>query len=182
MTRLALLSLVALSIACTPKPHWSLPLSSLDRAALSVYQASDQETWVVGGALGSGGGALALEYDGGAWNRIDVGTDATLWWVAQAGLLHRYAVGERGTVVELLPHTTVPTPTTSTLYGVWGSEQGTLWVVGGEPDLSGVILVGSGDGVWTDLTPPGSTAAFFKVWGSSDSDVWICGQAGALLH
>jgi len=182
MIRLAPASLLALLVGCTPTPHWSLPLSSLDRAALSVYQASANETWVVGGALGSGGGALALEYDGDAWNRFDVGTDATLWWVTQAGLLHRYAVGERGTVIELLSRATVPTPTTSTLYGVWGSEQGTLWVVGGEPDLSGVILVGNGDGSWTDMTPPGATGAFFKVWGSSDSDVWICGQAGALLH
>ena len=26
-------------------------------------------------------------------------------------------------------------PTTATLYGVWQSEAGTVWIVGGEPDL-----------------------------------------------
>lgn len=181
MTRaLALCALVA--AGCTPTPHWSLPLGALDRVALSVAETPAGETWVVGGALGSGGGALALRYDGKKWNRYDVGTDATLWWVAQVGPLHTWAVGERGTVLQLPSPTPVPTPTTSTLYGVWGTQSGALWVVGGEPDLSGVILRGSGDGQWSDLTPAGTTGAFFKVWGSSDDDVWVCGQAGALLH
>jgi photosystem II stability/assembly factor-like uncharacterized protein len=183
MIRLRWACLLALVAAgCTPPPHWSLPLASLDRVALSVYQTTAGETWVVGGALGSGGGALAMRYDGKRWNRYDVGTDATLWWVTEVGPSRTFAVGERGTVLALPSPTPVPTPTTATLYGVWGSEQGNVWIVGGEPDLSGVILRGSGDGTWSDLTPAGSSGAFFKVWGSSDSDVWICGQGGALLH
>lgn len=174
---------VALVVGCTTEPHWSLPLPALDRAALSVYESAEppRHAWVVGGALGSGGGALALGYDGARWTRYDVATDATLWWVTEvAG--QAFAVGERGTMLQLPSGAPVQTPTTSTLYGVWGSDGGTVWVVGGEADLSGVILARRGDGSWIDRTPAGASGAFFKVWGSSDSDVWICGQAGALLH
>lgn len=165
---------------CPSSPHWSLPLPALDRVALSVVDKSAKDVWVVGGALGSGGNALALHYDGSAWQRSDPGTDATLWWTAAVGA-QTWAVGERGTAI-ILPSTPVPTTTTATLYGVWASSEGTVWIVGGEPDLSGVILRGSGDGTWTDVTPAGTTGAFFKVWGASDDDVWICGQAGALVH
>jgi hypothetical protein len=165
---------------CGGSPHWSLPLPALDRVALSVVDKSAKDVWVVGGALGSGGNALVLHYDGSAWQRSDPGTDATLWWVAPVGA-QTWAVGERGTAL-VLPATPVATGTTATLYGVWASDAGTVWIVGGEPDLSGVILRGSGDGTWTDVTPAGTGGAFFKVWGASDDDVWICGQAGALVH
>jgi hypothetical protein len=167
---------------CTPTPQWSLPLPALDRVALSVYQASAKQTWVVGGALGSGGGALVLGYDGKQWNRYDAGTDATLWWVAQRTAATVWAVGERGTILTGPPFAPVATPTVATLYGVWQSRAGNVWIVGGAPDLSGVVLRGSGDGVWTDMTPAGVNGALFKVWGAADDDVWICGQQGLMLH
>lgn len=176
------LASAAVGGGCSSPPHWSLPLPSLDRVALSVYEAGPTHTWVVGGALGSGGGALVVDYDGKAWTRHDVGTDATLWWVAPRSATAVWAVGERGTALSGPPFAPVATPTTATLYGVWQSPAGTVWLVGGEPDLSGVILRGSGDGSWTDLTPAGGSDAFFKVWGAADDDVWICGQNGALRH
>ncbi|MGZ3425353.1 MAG: hypothetical protein ACXVCV_01835 [Polyangia bacterium] len=176
------LALVALLVAvgCDTPAHWSLPLSALDRVPLSVAQPRARDVWIVGGALGSGGDALILHGDGSSWQRIDPGTDATLWWV-DALADHQWAVGERGTVLAGPAFTVEPVPTTATLYGVWESPSGTVWAVGGEPDLSGVILRKSG-GAWSDVTPAGSSAAFFKVWGASDDDVWICGQQGALVH
>jgi photosystem II stability/assembly factor-like uncharacterized protein len=167
---------------CTSPAHWSLPLAALDRVPLSVYQAAPNDTWIVGGALGSGGDALVLQYDGKAWTRFDAATDATLWWVAPRSATSVWTVGERGTVLTGPPLAAVATPTTATLYGVWQSPAGNVWVVGGDPDISGVVLRGSGDGTWTDLTPAGTSNALFKVWGAADDDVWICGQAGALLH
>lgn len=181
MIRGALAVLFALAIGCTPKPHWSLPLPALDRVALSVLHASSRDTWVVGGALGSSGGALVLDYDGSAWSRYEIGTDATLWWAAEVHPYEWLAVGERGTIVRLPLGEAVASPTTTTLYGIWGNDDDGVWIVGGEPDLSGVIYVLRG-GAWVDMTPAGATGAFFKVWGSSANDVWICGQAGALLH
>ncbi len=175
-------SLVAALVVagCTSSPHWSLPLPSLDRVPLSVTQSSPSDVWVVGGALGSGGNAFALHYDGRAWQRTDLATDATLWWVAERGS-ELWAVGERGTVMTTPDFAVEAVPTTATLYGVWPSQSGTVWVVGGEPDLSGVILRRVG-GAWQDLSPPGATGAFFKVWGAADDDVWIVGQGGAILH
>ncbi len=176
------LTVALVAAGCSSPPHWSLPLGALDRVALSTARAGNL-TWVVGGALGSGGDALALAYDGKAWSRVAANTDATLWWVAAVGS-EVWAVGERGTVLRggaqgLAP---VSVPTTTTLYGVWGSPQGNVWLVGGEPDLSGVVLRGTADGGWVDLTPPASSSALFKVWGAADDDVWICGQTGALWH
>ena len=183
MTMLARVCLVAAALAagCDPTPHWSLPLAALDRVPLSVAVRSAHDVWIAGGALGSGGNALVLHYDGSAWTRRDPGTDATLWWVdAPAGT--QWLVGERGTVLSGDALAVENVPTTATLYGVWQSEAGTVWIVGGEPDLSGVILRRVAGGAWEDVTPPGSAGAFFKVWGASDGDVWICGQLGALLH
>lgn len=165
---------------CTTPPHWSVPLPALDRVPLSVAQPAPNRAWIGGGALGSGGDALVLSYDGARWSRVDVHTDATLWWASNDAT--PWLVGERGTVFANASTTPEPVPTTSTLYGVWVAPSGVAWIVGGEPDLSGVILRGSAGGSWSDLTPPGTSAAFFKVWGSADDDVWICGQNGALLH
>jgi photosystem II stability/assembly factor-like uncharacterized protein len=171
---------VLLLTACPSSPHWSVPLPALDRVPLSVAQPAPDEAWIVGGALGSGGNALALHYDGERWNRVDFATDATLWWVSNDR--SPWIVGERGTVFAPGSMTAEPVPTTATLYGVWASPQGDVWIVGGDPDISGVILHGRAGGPWMDVTPAGTAAAFFKVWGSSESDVWICGQNGALLH
>jgi hypothetical protein len=176
----AVAAVAALVAGCTTPPHWSLPLSSLDRVPLSVSAVSARDVWIVGGALGSGGKALALHYDGTSWHPTDLATDATLWWVAHDGDA-LWAVGERGTVLTGDALATESVPTTATLYGIWQSELGTVWAVGGEPDLSGVILEKSA-GAWHDVTPAGSTGAFFKVWGASDDDVWICGQEGKLVH
>ena len=175
---LAVASLFA--AACTSPPHWSLPLSSLDRVPLSVAQSAADDVWLAGGALGSGGDALVLHYDGKVWHRFDPGTDATLWWVANPA--DPWFVGERGTVLHGTGLAVEAVPTTATLYGVWVSPSGAVWIVGGEPDLSGVILYRAPGGDWQDLTPAGTTQAFFKVWGAADDAVWICGQAGALLN
>jgi hypothetical protein len=178
----AVAAALALAAAGCTSPHWSLPLPALDRVALSVAQSSARDVWIAGGALGSGGDALVLHYDGSAWQRLDPGTDATLWWVDAPDATTRWFVGERGTVLSGASLTVEPVPTTTTLYGVWQSASGTVWIVGGEPDLSGVVLRRVAGGAWQDVTPAGTNNALFKVWGAADEDVWICGQAGALLH
>ncbi|HEY2744240.1 MAG TPA: hypothetical protein VGL86_06445 [Polyangia bacterium] len=157
-------------------------MPALDRVPLTVAQRSADDVWIAGGALGSGGDAMILHYDGHSWTRTDPGTDATLWWVDAPDASTRWFVGERGTVLRGDALTAVSVPTTSTLYGVWQSPAGTVWIVGGVPDLSGVILRSDGGSAFADVTPAGSDGAYFKVWGASDDDVWICGQAGVLVH
>jgi photosystem II stability/assembly factor-like uncharacterized protein len=181
-----LLALAALA-GCGGGAHWSLPLAELDRVPLSVAERAPSDVWTVGGALGSGGDALMLRYDGSSWQRITVGTDATLWWVFPRAAASVWAVGEGGTILHwdgtaLDPASVPPAPlTTATLYGVWGAADDDLWAVGGDPDVSGVILRRDGGG-WHDVTPAASTGAYFKVWGAASDDVFICGQGGVILH
>jgi photosystem II stability/assembly factor-like uncharacterized protein len=64
---------------------------------------------------------------------------------------------------------------------VWGVSDDDLWVVGGVPDASGVILHRD-KGVWSEVTGLANTGAYFKVWGAAANDVYVCGQAGTILH
>ncbi len=79
--RAALVFMFFVSAAACGGSSWSLPLPALDRVPLSVSQPSSpsREVFAVGGALGSGGDALVLRYDGAAWTRIATGTTATFW-------------------------------------------------------------------------------------------------------
>jgi hypothetical protein len=172
---------LALVVAGCGGAHWSLPLSGLDRVPLSVAQRAADDVWVAGGPLGSAGDALLMRYDGHAWHALSAGTTSTLWWVFAPPTGTVWAVGEKGVVLRLDGDTVAPetVPTTATLFGVWGTGDDDLWVVGGIPDDSGVILHRDAGG-WHDVTPPGTSGAFFKVWGSGANDVYICGQLGAL--
>jgi photosystem II stability/assembly factor-like uncharacterized protein len=65
-------------------------------------------------------------------------------------------------------------PTTSGLYGVWGSSPGDVFAVGD----AGTIL--HYDGTWSTMSP--LSATLLNVWGSSDNDVFAVGMLGAILH
>jgi photosystem II stability/assembly factor-like uncharacterized protein len=187
MHRLSLVAVLLLTTAAAcSSPHWSVPLPSLDRVPLSIAQLTPTDVFAVGGALGSGPDALMLHYDGTTWTPLTTNTDATLWWVHTVSPRSVWTVGERGTILHwngtpTLDTSADPQLTKATLYGVWGPSDDDLWVVGGDPDRSGVILRRDAAG-WRDITPAGTTSAFFKVWGASTNDVYICGQQGTLLH
>jgi hypothetical protein len=185
---LALVGLLGFLCGCPAAPHWSLPLADLDRVALSVAERSPHEVYVVGGALGSGGDALFLRYDGSAWQRLGVGanpTGATLWWVfvVPGSAESVYAVGENGLIVHWDGATSsqMPSGTNATLFGIWGSSDDDLWAVGGIPDTRGAILHKDATG-WHDATPASNTGAYFKVWGRAANDVFVCGQLSTVLH
>src|SRR5205823_4835591 len=91
---LFLLAAAALTgAACGGGARWSVPLGDLDRVPLGVWGLGPREVFAVGGALGSGGAALLLHFDGAAWTSIPVATDATLWWVFALSPTEVWAVG-----------------------------------------------------------------------------------------
>jgi hypothetical protein len=74
------------------------------------------------------------------------------------------------------------TPTTQTLFGIWGASADDLWAVGGDGSGNGVALRYDG-AAWRGLPlPTGVTASLFKAWGKSSSDVWLCGSNATLVH
>jgi hypothetical protein len=168
---------------------WSLVLDgeSLDRVVLSAWSSGPDDVYGVGGGLGNGLGGLVVHYDGSRWNEIATGSDDTFWWTFGADADNVYFVGEQGAIYHSTPSgvTEMTTPTTHTLYGIWGTSPTSLWAVGGDP-LSGtpapVILYYDGTD-WTDQTPTVDIAgALFKVWGASANDVYAVGQGGTILH
>jgi hypothetical protein len=74
-------------------------------------------------------------------------------------------------------------PTTATLYGVWGSDGSDVFAVGSYWSMSPVILHYDGTG-WSEMTIPTSESlcAVRGVWGSSGSDVFAVGSGGTILH
>jgi hypothetical protein len=182
MIRVALLLLLA-ATGCSPAAKWSAPVTVADRVPLSLARAGKQ-TFAVGGALGSGGEALFLRFDG-YWHSVPTGTQATLWWVFGFSESDVYAVGDQGTVARWNGSqlALATTPTTLTLYGVWGAAPNDLYAVGGMPGSSGVALHYDGSS-WSQLPPLilGPTGALFKVWGSAADDVFVCGEGGLVIH
>lgn len=186
----AFAALLVAACSSPAEPTWSVALDGddLDRLALSVWGTSSDNVYVAGGGLGNGLGALALRYDGAAWAELDTGSDDTLWWVWGPSSEETYFVGEAGAVVHIDGTGAAAiqaTPTTHTLYGVWGAAADDIWAVGGDPlasEPTAVILHYDGQ-AWVDATPDATVVgALFKVWGAAADDVWAVGQNGTLLH
>jgi hypothetical protein len=74
--------------------------------------------------------------------------------------------------------TSVPSPTTSRLVGIWGSSPTNIWAVGELSFESGDIIHYNGTSWSTVLSGP-----FFltRVWGTSASDIWAVGS-GEIMH
>lgn len=180
--------------ACTT-PAWTTVLGSLDRSVLSAFAGERGDVWAVGGGLGvPGRGALALRFDGTAWHELATGRGETLWWgfaVPGSGSAGSatdvWMVGEQGVILRYDGQriTVLPSGTTATLYGVWGSSASDVWIVGGVPgagrsDSNDVVLHWDGQTLTRDttLTPRGAT--LFKVWGAAADDLWVGGEGGLL--
>jgi len=119
-------------------------------------------TWGV--ALDQPGGALLAGWgrgDDDAWlvgGNLGGGPARVVRWTGQA----RDVAGELGI------------DRSETLWWVWGSPGGELWMVGEQ----GLVLRGRSDGSGgfaTVALPAATTATLYGVWGSGDDDVWIVG-------
>ena len=168
---------------------WTETLSGASEGWLmNVHALTHDERYAVGGTLETG---HVLRFDGARWSREEIGAEVQLLnWVTRPSADTLVAVGRGGAALhrEAGQWRRVETPTTQTLWGVWGSAEDDLWAVGGDgfasEDKRGVVL--RFDGVaWAQIEVPQleeEVFAWFKVWGAGPDDVYIVGQRGALLH
>jgi hypothetical protein len=149
-----------------------------------VWGTSETDVWTVGGDARDGTGPLVLHYDGDGWERLETGqTEGDLWWVfgfeggpiymgGAGGVILRYEGGS---------FTSMETPTTDTVFGIWGASPSDMWAVGGLFDNSGFAWRLEGQAWEPEPTLPADVvadAAIWKVFGTSADEVWLVGSDG----
>jgi len=195
MTRASIgLALICLLVGCPngdtpPAPPWQLVYEELPGALLSVWGTSESDVWLVGADARDGMGPLVLHYDGERFERVDTGLDAgTLWWVFGFDGGPVYMGGDGGTIVRYASGVFTPlsTPSTDTVFGIWGASPDDVWAVGGASDArNGFAWRLEGDAWVPEATLPADVpdrAAIWKVFGISPDDVWFVGSNGVSLH
>lgn len=115
---------------------------------------------------------------------LDVfGIGDTLWAVGSRGTIMRSTDAGRTWHKEL-------SPTTATLYGIWGSSDKDLWAVGEQvPAVDGKTpaqhtILHYSEGQWTRITsldPLLAAVNWNAVWGIEEK-VWLVGQGGSAVY
>lgn len=202
MRALALLAgaLAASSFAasCSPKEGtpapgpaaWRTVLDAeLDRPLLSVWGAGSSDVFAVGGALGNGGEALALHFDGATWTDLHAGGTETFWWVHGTSSGDVWMVGTGGRISHWdgKTFTHYASSTTATIWGVFAFSRTDVWAVGGTPGdpkaPNDLVLHFDGTAFRPEALPGAPLGrSLFKVWGSSANDLYVVGEAGTVWH
>lgn len=165
-------------------PTWSVQHQVDDGALLSVWGRSPTDVWVAGGQADRG---LILHGDGENWDVVDVEADRLLWWIYGVGE-DIYAVGDGGLILyyDGTAWKKVASGTTKQLFGVWGSSEGDVWIVGGAPDGQdgGAIVLHGGHGEFQEVALPAELApqVLFKAYGHGVDDVVMVGSEGTILR
>jgi hypothetical protein len=165
-----------------PPFGWTVDLADHEEALLAVWTGAG-ETIAVGGDDGRG---VALAWDGGdTWRELALpdGTEV-LWWVWGAPGGDVYAVGDGATVLARKDGVWRREPTDSpagiSFFGVWGSADDDVWVVGGDLAPTGppaAILHWNGL-AWSSVDTRDLPArTLYKVWGG-----WAVGAGGTILR
>lgn len=185
----AALLLVA-AAACGPDdPTWEITTQGEPGALLSVWGASADDVWSVGGDARDGTGPMVLRVRDGDVERIETGeTSGDLWWVfgfpqgpiymgGSGGMILRYDGGD---------FTRLTTPGSGTVFGLWGSSPTDMWAVGGASDAGGGFAWRLDGDEWVDEpslpAEVENTGALWKVHGVGVSDVWLVGSNGLSFH
>jgi hypothetical protein len=167
--------------------EWEVIHEDLDGALMSVWGTSTRDVWAVGGDAGDG--PIVIRWDGSDWTRLDTGTRGDLWWVHGFAGGPVFMGGKNGHILryENGAFTPMATPTTDTVFGIWGAAPDEMWAVGGmDGGASGAFAWRRDGDAW--IAAPGfppeltDTKALWKVWGSSADDVWMVGTAAIALH
>lgn len=166
---------------------WSVSSNTLSGVVLSAGGTAD-DVWLVGGGLGNGAAPFVRRSQrGGAFEAVAADGTDTLWWVGRGGE-STFLVGERGAIFRASSTGALErmtSPTTATLYGVWGASESEVWAVGGSPLGNGPndVLLKFDGAAWAVVPSPEPLGvALFKVWGSARDDVFVVGQQGVVLH
>ena len=167
--------------------NWEVVLKDLPGALASVWGTGPDDIWTVGADGGREVGPLVYHYDGIEWQRMDTGQSGDLWWVfgfpggpvfmgGSGGMILRFHDGE---------FERMTTPSTATVYGIWGTAQNDLWAVGGHAS-SGAFAWHFDGGTWSPAEgfPQDVVqyASLFKLTGRSAEDIWMVGTGGVALH
>ena len=175
---------------------WETIHTGLDSGLLSVWGSGPDDVWVVGGdpdqTLANNGPAppLVMHWDGAAWETLDPGVQASLWWVFGFDGGPVYIGGEGSTILRYQDgaFTEMETPGESeTVYGIWGCSPDDVWAVGGEYGgaMGGFAWRLEGDAWVAAAELPADEVendAIWKVHGRSCDDVWFVGTRGLALH
>jgi hypothetical protein len=107
----------------------------------------------------------------------DAGCSANLYAVWSAEPELATAVGKEGRIFEFdYDWRELPSPTTSTLRGVWGAEDAGMWAVGDD----GTILHRTAAG-W-EAAQIHSQASFRAIHGLTPDDIWAVGDGATVAH
>jgi hypothetical protein len=164
-------------------------VEGLPGALLSVWGTSSSDVWSVGADAMDGNGPQVVHFDGQSWTHMPTGnTTGDLWWVFgfEGGPI--YMGGDGGVIVRLQDgtFTTMTTPGTNTVFGIWGASPDDVWAVGGASDATGGFAWRLQGDAWVEepsLSPDvGAMAALWKVYGTAKDDAWIVGSNGVALH
>lgn len=171
--------------------RWEALMEELPGVLLSVGGRSRDDVWTVGADAGEG--PEVHHWDGAEWTALDAGVRVDLWWVYAQGDEGVWFCGADGTLLNYDRDTAVfspvISPTTATLFGIWGASPDLLYAVGGFIDGSDGddgVVVRIEAGVATEVTDlpvdRDVDEMYFKVWGTGADDVWVVGDAGSVLH
>ncbi len=170
-----------------PEPEWTMVHEGLDSALMSVWGTSADDVWTVGGDAGDG--PSVLHWDGSEWSAIATETRGNLWWTFGFDGGPVFMAGSEGTILRYSDGTLarMPTPSTDTVFGIWGASPDDMWAVGGSEGGGDRGFVWRlRDDEWVDAAEGVSDAlaskALWKVRGSGPDDVWVVGSAGTALH
>lgn len=169
---------------------WSTVLQREPTAFFGVAGASDRDVWIVGADKGSG--PAVLHFDGATWERVPTGHRGDLWWVAPTRSAVYFA-GAEGTILRrkdgAVERLKTPGLGRQTLFGLWASDGGDVWAVGGAAGRDGFVWHLEGD-TFTPVPLPldiprradGELPGLLKVWGDGAGAVWVVGDRGAVLR
>lgn len=140
---------------------------------IGVWGTSASDVWITGD-LGT-----ALHWNGAQWSAEPTGIPAPLFFDYTAEPGDAWSVGLDGLIAHRAPGggwTTVPAPTTSHLWSIWGLAPDDLIAVGD----AGTILRWDG-AAWSNQTsgPAGAVAA---LWIAGPSDAWAAAPSDLQLY
>jgi hypothetical protein len=184
-------------IACTGEtdpippgpPAWTVALDQddLSGAVLSAWGAVPDQPFVVGGPLGNPGEAIAIHYDGAAWQNLAPGGTDSFWWVHGTAVDDVWMVGEHGRVSHWdgAAFTEHDIGIDATVWGVFAFARDDVWVVAGNPgggmmEPNDIVMRWDGSDWTVETVPMPYGVAFYKIWGRSSDDLYIVGENGVI--